>query len=111
MRELVYNPTSTVALKFINLEPNLIISYMKLVIEFVGVDWLEHLWVEHNSQTVLTPGLADLEKFMFSDRYHLTASTNSSLSLSCYGYLFQSLQDVSFVAAVECLPKGESRVL
>ena len=43
MLEMVYDPTTTIALKFINLQHNLIKSYMKLVIEFVGVDRLEQL--------------------------------------------------------------------
>ena len=43
MLEMVYDPTSTIALKFVNLLHNFIISYIKLVIEFVGVDGLEHL--------------------------------------------------------------------
>ena len=63
MLEMVYNPTATIALKFINLEHNLIISYMKLVIEFVGVNGLEHLWAEHNSQICLDAracGLAEV---------------------------------------------------
>ena len=43
MLETVYNPTTTIALKFTNLLHNLIISYMKLEIEFAGVSGLEHL--------------------------------------------------------------------
>ena len=43
MLEMVYDPTTTTALKFINLQHNLIISYMKLVIKLVGVDGLEQL--------------------------------------------------------------------
>ena len=51
MLDMVYNPTTAIALKFINLRQNLIISYMKLVIEFMSVDGLEHLWAERNSRT------------------------------------------------------------
>ena len=47
---------------------------MELVIECV-----EHLDLNTSERnvtagSVLTPGLVDLQKFMFSDRYHLTAS-------------------------------------
>ena len=31
------------------LQHNLLISYMELVIEFVDVNGLKHIWVEHNS--------------------------------------------------------------
>ena len=48
MLEMVSDPTTTITLKFIDLQHNLIISYMKLVIKFVGVDGLEHLWAERN---------------------------------------------------------------
>ena len=43
MLDMVYNPTTTIALKFIDLEHNLVISYIKLVIVFVNVGGLEHL--------------------------------------------------------------------
>ena len=43
MLEIIYDPTTTIALKFIDLLHNLVISYVKLVIEFVGVDGLKHL--------------------------------------------------------------------
>ena len=43
MLKMVYNPTIIVALKFIDLQYNLVISYMKLLIEFVDVDGFEHL--------------------------------------------------------------------
>ena len=43
MLEMVYDPTSNIALKLISLQHNLIISYRKLVIEFVSVNGLEHL--------------------------------------------------------------------
>ena len=43
MLEMVYDPTITIALKFINLLHNLVISYVKLVINFVGVSGFEHL--------------------------------------------------------------------
>ena len=71
MLEMVYDPTTTIAWKFINLQHNLIISYMKLVIEFMGIDGLEQ---NVTAGSVLTTKLLDLQKFMFSDRYHLTAS-------------------------------------
>ena len=45
MLEMVYNPTITTALKVINLQLSLIISYVKLLIEFVSVDGLEHLFI------------------------------------------------------------------
>ena len=40
---MVYNPATTIVLKFINLQHHLIMSYMKLVIEFVGVNGLKNL--------------------------------------------------------------------
>ena len=40
MLEMVYDPGTTIALKSINLQHNLIISYMKLVIELVDIDGL-----------------------------------------------------------------------
>ena len=43
MLEMVYDPTNTTALKFVDVLHKLVISYVKLVIEFVGVDGLEHL--------------------------------------------------------------------
>ena len=49
MLKMVYNLTITVALKFIDLQYNSVISYMKLLIEFVDVDGFEHLWAEGNS--------------------------------------------------------------
>ena len=59
--------------------------------------------------SVLTPGLVDLQKFMFSDRYHLRASTLARV----HGMdnVFQSLYDFSFAVAAECLPEGKSHVL
>ena len=63
MLEMVYNQTTATALKFINLQHNLSKSYMKLVIEFVGVDGIEHLWVESNSRISLDAracGLAEV---------------------------------------------------
>ena len=74
MLEMVYNQSTTIALKFINLQHNLIISYMKMVIEFMAVDGLEYLWAERSRGSLFTPGLVDLQKFILSDRYHLTAS-------------------------------------
>ena len=44
MLEMVYNPTTTIALQH-----NLVISYMKLVMEFVDVNGIEHLGAECNS--------------------------------------------------------------
>ena len=55
--------TTTIALKFIYLRHNLFILHMKLVIEFVGVDGLEHLWAECNRQICLDAracGLAEV---------------------------------------------------
>ena len=52
--------TTTIALKFINLQHNLIILYMKLVVEFVRVDGLEHLWAECNSQICLDARACEL---------------------------------------------------
>ena len=43
MLEMVYNPTTTIGLKFIDLQHNLVISYMELVVEFVDVDGLKRL--------------------------------------------------------------------
>ena len=37
------------------------------------------------SRPVFTPGLVDLQKFMFSDRYHLTASVLTRNCLSMMG--------------------------
>ena len=71
MLEMVYNPTAFITLKFINLQHNLIISYMKLVIEFVSGDDLNTSEQNVIGGSVLKAGLVDLQKFMFSDRYHL----------------------------------------
>ena len=63
MLEMVYDQTTKIALKFINFQHNLIISFTKLVIEFVGVDGLEHLLAERNSRISLdtrTCGLAEV---------------------------------------------------
>ena len=43
MLEMAYNATTTISLKFINVQLNVVTSYMKLVIEFVDVTGLEHL--------------------------------------------------------------------
>ena len=43
MLEMVYDLITSITLKFINLQHNLITSYMKLVIEFMSVNGLEHL--------------------------------------------------------------------
>ena len=53
MLEMVFNPTTNIALKFIDLQHNLVISNMKLAIEFVDANGLEHLWAEHNSRIFL----------------------------------------------------------
>ena len=50
MLKIVYDPTTPITLKFISQQYNLIISYMKLVTEFVSVDGLEYLSEERNSQ-------------------------------------------------------------
>ena len=71
---MVYDPTITTALKFIALLHNLVISYVKLVIEFMGVNGLKYLLAECNSQIRLDAKIYGLQKLMFSDRYHLTAS-------------------------------------
>ena len=42
MLEMVYNLATTTALKLIDLLNNLVISYVKLVIKFVGVNGLEN---------------------------------------------------------------------
>ena len=63
MLEMVYDPTAAIALKFINLQHNFIISYMRFVIEFMGVDGLEHLIAERNSRIGLDTracGLAEV---------------------------------------------------
>ena len=61
---MVYDPTTTIALKSINLHHNLIISYMKLNNSKQNI----------TGGSVLTAGLVVLQKLMFSDRYHVTAS-------------------------------------
>ena len=38
---MVYDPTTTITLKFIDLLHKLIVSYVKSVIEFVGINGLE----------------------------------------------------------------------
>ena len=53
---MVYDPTTTNTLKFINLQHNLIISYMKLVIEFMCVNGLEHLLAECSIRICLDAG-------------------------------------------------------
>ena len=49
MLEMVYNLATTTALKLIDLLNNLVISYVKLVIKFVGANGLENHWAERNS--------------------------------------------------------------
>ena len=73
MVEMVYKPTTTIALKFINLLHDLVVSYVKLCLRV----WMDLTTSQQNvtAGSVLTPGPAKLHKFMFSDRYHLTAST------------------------------------
>ena len=63
MLEIVYNPTTTIALKFIILQHSLVLSFMKLVIRFMDVDGLEHPWAERNSRIYLDAracGLAEV---------------------------------------------------
>ena len=63
MLEMAYNPTTTTALKFLDLLHNLVISCVKLVIEFLGVNGREDLWVKRNSQIRLEArvcGLAEV---------------------------------------------------
>ena len=50
MLGMVYNPTTTIPSKFINLLHNLEIPQVKLVIELMGVNRLQHLQAERNSQ-------------------------------------------------------------
>ena len=61
---MVYDPITTIALKSINLHHNLIISYMKLNNSKQNI----------TGGSVLTARLVVLQKLMFSDRYHVTAS-------------------------------------
>ena len=68
------------------------------------------------ARSVLTPELVELLKFMFFEEIPFDSLlVSSSLSLDdrsrAMDNLFQSLQDVSFVADVECLPEGENRVI
>ena len=74
MLEMVYDQTTTTALKFINIVHNLVISYVKLINQFMGLKGLENLLVEHNSRIRLYAWVCGLAEFMFSDRYHLTGS-------------------------------------
>ena len=63
MLGMVYDSTTTIALKLINLQHSLIMSFMKLVIEIGDVDGLEHLWAERNSGICLdtrTSGLGEV---------------------------------------------------
>ena len=63
MLEMVYDPTSTIPLKFIDMLYNLVILHAKLVIEFVDVDRLEHLWAKRNNRNRLNTrasGLAEV---------------------------------------------------
>ena len=43
MSEMVYDPTTTTVLKLIDLLHNLVILFVKLVIDFVDVNGLENL--------------------------------------------------------------------
>ena len=43
MLEMTYNPNSTIALTFIDLQHDLVMTYMKAVITLVGVEGPEHL--------------------------------------------------------------------
>ena len=65
---MVYDQTTTIGSKFIDLSHNLVISYVKLVIDFVDSEQ------NVTARSVLIPGLMDLQKFIFNDRYHLRAS-------------------------------------
>ena len=60
---MVYDPTTTTVLKFINIVHNLVISYVKLINQFMGLKGLENLLVEHNSRIRLDAwvcGLAEV---------------------------------------------------
>ena len=81
MLEIVYNPTTTIALKFINLQHNLVISYMKLVMEFVDVDGLEHLRAEPNSWICLASALAKVCPSMAGLMLWITSFNRCRMSL------------------------------
>ena len=51
---MVYDPTTTITLKFIDLLYKLIVSYVKSVIEFVGINGLEQ---SVTVESIFTPGL------------------------------------------------------
>ena len=84
---MVYDPTTSITLKFINLQHNLIISYMKLIIEFVSAMDLNTSERNVTARSDLKAGLVDLQKFMFSDRYHLTASALTRVCPSITGLM------------------------
>ena len=87
MLEMVCDPTSPAELKFIDLLHNLVIPHVKLVIEFVGVNGIEYLRAERNSRIRLDARLVDLQKFIFSDRCHLAASTLARVCPSMTGLM------------------------
>ena len=87
MLEMVYDPTTSITLKFISLQHNLIISYMKLIIEFVSAMDLNTSERNVTARSDLKAGLVDLQKFMFSDRYHLTASALTRVCPSITGLM------------------------
>ena len=88
-------------------------------------NWQSSSWVlmdlntsEQNvtAGSVLKPGLQELWKFMFSDRYQLTASTLVCVCPSMTGVMlwiasFNRWKASLFVVAVECLPEGEDCVI
>ena len=83
---------------------------------FLGVDWLEHLWAECNRRICLGARACGLAEFMFSDRYHLTFSASATVcpiddGSHAMNNDIQLLKDISFIVAIECLPKGEGNVL
>ena len=62
---MVYNPTNILLLKSIKLQHILIISYMKLVIESMGDDKLEHFWEERNRWVCLATRACGLAEVYF----------------------------------------------
>lgn len=53
---MVYDPTTTITLKFIDLQHKLIVSYVKSLIEFVGINGLEQ---SITVESILTPRLVE----------------------------------------------------
>ena len=87
MSEMVYDPTTTTVLKLIDLLHNLVILFVKLVIDFVGINGLENLWPECSNRIRLDARVCGLQKLMFSDRYHLSASTLARVCSSMTGFM------------------------